>query len=60
MWRKSTNERQGKPKQMRLTEESLELVRVIKEASRNFIFFSLSRQAKNFQKTFAHVHKVLI
>jgi hypothetical protein len=46
-WRKSTNERQGKPKQMRLSEQSLELVSVFKEASRTLYFFSLSRQAEN-------------
>jgi hypothetical protein len=42
-WRNSVNESEGKPDQnlMRLTELSLELLRVFKEASRNFTFIFL-------------------
>jgi hypothetical protein len=46
-WRKLTNERQGKPaniNMMRLLEQSLEIVSVLKGASRNFnSFFSLKK-----------------
>jgi hypothetical protein len=42
-WRKLTNEREGKRDRnlMRLSEQSLELIRVFKKPSRNFAFIFL-------------------
>jgi hypothetical protein len=52
-WRKLTNAREGKLKQklIRLSEQSLELVSVFKDASRNCIFkFLFNKAGKEFEQ----------
>jgi hypothetical protein len=47
-------------KESRLLEQSSTMISVFKEASRNFIIFSLSEGSLKLTNQFAHVKKVMI